>query len=715
MAERPVGEVSASLRITTDKTAGDVRRELDEVGRDVDRDMEDIGEDAGDSFDKGIKKSTKNTGRDMARAISAGIEREGVRLVPTKITTQFDSSGTAVRRWVTESLIPDTERAIGDAASAGAFKKVGETFSTAIGAGFNVSGKSPLIALLIPVIGIIGELIGAAVQAAGALSALLFIVPNLVFAIGLQAGVLLLAFNGIGEAIQGAFAATNVDEFNKALEKLTPAAKNFVGQIVLLRDVFKPLQQLAQENFFKAFGNTLGQVFRDTGGLVATMNYTVGQLSTSLGLFARTLVGFLADPAFLRFVSWIVPQITTWLEGFGPAMLNLLTGLSNIGYAVLPLFVWFGEVVNTAFSDFGQWLSDLSTDQDFLNWLEEVKTTLAQTWEVLVQAGAFIKTFVEQLDDAGGSKFLTDLATQLEHLTTFLGTDEGKKALEGLIHVIQILAYLFIFFVNDIILFLFLIEVTAEFIRHGLLPAIGEFFEWLGKKIIWLVNFLLQIPASWLKVFQWLGQVVSDWGGKFVETILGWAFAALDAVGRFIGGIIEGLFTAAAEVIHWFQERWNDVTSFFSSLGGRIQEVVGGLWNTLYEAGRNLLGGLINGVLSMFGRLGQVVSEAAAVVRSYWPFSPAEVGPLSGAGDPLVAGQKIIQRIAEGIAIETPALASATSNAASTVNVGTGAVQMNYYGQPPAVNQSIATAGGSLAEAIAQRQMAAMVRSLTPA
>lgn len=715
MAIEPVGEVDATLRVTTSETANDVRRELDQVAKDVDKDMADIGEDAGKSFDRGIKKETKDTGRDMARAISTGIEREGLRLIPAKIVTQTDANGTVLRRWVTERLVPDTERAISDAVSQGAFKKVGETFSSAIGSGFNVSGKSPLIALLIPVIGIIGELIGAAVQAAGALSALLFIVPNLVFAIGLQAGVLLLAFHGIGEAIQGAFAATNADELKKALEGLTPAAADFVKQLLPMRDLVKQLASIAQQGFFSEFGNILTRVFNAKSPFFLTLGPNIQVLAESLGRFARTLVGFLNDPVFLRFVSWIVPQITTWLEGFGPAMLTLLSGLSNIGFAVLPLFVWFGEVVNTAFSDFGQWLSDLSTDKDFLAWLEEVKVTLAQTWEVLVQAGAFIKTFVEQLNDAGGSKFLTDLADQLEHLTAFLATDEGKKALEGLIHIIQILAFTFVFFVNDILLFLFLIEVVAEFIKNGLLPAIGSFFEWLGEKIMWLGDQIVQIPKWIGEFFVWLGTIISDWVTSATNAVGSWILSFVNGIGSLVGSIISGLFGAAAAVINWFQERWNDVTNFFGSLGGRIMAAVGDFTGLMWQKGKDLVQGLINGVLSMTGPFGWAIDKILSEFKKRTPSSPAEEGPLSGQGDPMKAGGRIVDRLASGIEMTSPVLATASNQAMTNVVMGAGSVQMSFYGATPTTAQASSmgsAAGGSLADTLATRNTRLAVRSL---
>src|SRR4051812_41761451 len=249
-----VGVAYADVRFRGDNAPKDVARILDNASNEGNAEMEDIGDKWGDTLDKRLKTSTKNTGRDVARGISAGIEREGLKVVREVI--RFDGKDNVGQRWVTYAA-ESVEQAVTTGPGSSAIKKAGEAFTSAIGAGFNVSGKSPLILFLVPLIGVIVELVGAALQAAAAVSALLFLIPNLVFALGFQAGVVMLAFNGISEAITGAFAAKNVDEFNKAVEKLTPSAKDFVGEIVLLRDTFKGLQQLAQEGFFSGIGDAL--------------------------------------------------------------------------------------------------------------------------------------------------------------------------------------------------------------------------------------------------------------------------------------------------------------------------------------------------------------------------------------------------------------------------------------------------------------------------
>lgn len=107
----------------------------------------------------------------------------------------------------------------------------------------------------------------------------------------------------------------------------------------------------------------------------------------------------------------------------------------------------------------------------------------------------------------------------------------------------------------------------------------------------------------------------------------------------------------------------------FNALRGRIATAVGNLGNLLYDAGRRVIQGLINGIKSMLGPLGGALGAAAQFVKDHWPFSPAKVGPLSGRGDLKFAGQNIVQRLADGI---NSNLATARAAAAGLAGVFTG-------------------------------------------
>lgn len=709
-----VGVVEGELRITTDKVDEDVHEGLEEAGKVGDRDMKKLGKDLGETFDEELKKSTKDTGRDVARAVSAGISREGFRV--TKVTTQLDADHNFVRHWVTEELVKG-ERAIRDIDAAGGFKKIGNVFSDAIGASFNISGKSPLIALLVPLIGFIGELVVGAIQIVNGLVAVIAILPNAIGAVILQAGVLFLAFKGVGTAIQEAFAAKNPEELRKALENLTPAAQEFVKALLPLREVFKEFSAIAQENFFDRMGVSVQRLMDSLGPILRA---GIGPLASGLGDVFRGILNVLSQPVFARFLTELIPATVDWLRSFNSAFQDFLGGLAAFGSAVMPFFSWLGDSLNQALAEFGVWLRNLSTDPEFIQWLEDMKTNLVDGAEALGAIIGFLKEFVNSLNEAGGNEALKDITAQFNELAKFLATEEGIKAMEGLLHTIQILAYIFIFMINDVILFLFLFEVTAEFLKVLFTSWLPDWLAWAGEHFVQWVTLIYSTIADFFtnkipEFFTWVGGYITNFFNGVFEVVGGLVIGLIALLGSLLGWIISQIFNVTGAIATWISDRLADIGNFFGSLGSRIASLVGDMLGTLYQAGRNLITGLINGVKSMFGALGNAASEAAQVVRNRLPFSPAKEGPLAGSGDPLIAGQKIIERIAAGMEMEAPVLANVANNAASSVLVGANAVQMNFYGQTPTNQQAAgigAAAGNSLANTLAARDTRLAIRSI---
>lgn len=709
VSSEPVGEVDATLRITTDKTKGDVKKDLEEVGRTADAEMGKIGKEAGDSFDDGIRRSTKNTGRDIARGISSGIEREGIHIIKS-----IDSDGNLVRRVVVTEL-EKGERAIADLASSGAFKKIGALFSDAIGASFNVSGKSPLIAILVPLFGFIAELIAGAIQLVNGLTAVLATLPNAIGAVILQIGVLFLAVQGVGGAIQKAFAAKNADELKAALQGLTPAAQDFVNVLLGLREPFKLLRDVAQEAFFDRIGQSIQRV-ADTLGPILLKD--LAGLAGALGDVVRGILNILANPVFTRFLSELIPATIDWLHSFNSAFQDFLIGVADLGAAVMPFFSWLGESLNKALSEFGIWLGNLSVDPEFIQWLEDMKTNLRDGAEALGSILKFLKEFVDALDDAGGNEALKDITAQFNELAKFLATDEGTKAMEGLLHAIQALAYVFIFLVNDIILFLFLFEVTGEFLKVLFTQWIPSWLEWVGKKFVEWALFVYHLFGDFFankipEFFDLIGGYILGFFDGMFEAIGGFLMDAVNAIGGFLGSIITAILEGTASVAIWIKDRAADVIDFFKSIPQMIADAVGTLEDTLFGQGQNLIKGLINGIISMSGPLGYIVGRLLQErVKNQLPASPAKDGPLSGKGDPLFAGQEISNRIAAGIEMEAPTIGDATANAVSNVNA---AVTMNFYGPTPTTAQASgigAAAGNSLANTLAQRNTRLAVRAM---
>ena len=588
------------------------------------------GKDLGDAMGKALGDNLKNQGPKLAREIEAGLKRQKIR---TKVTAQLDKEGNVVRQWVTTITdeIQDAFDVVDAKGRQGIFGRISTGISDAIGAGFNISGRSPLIALLVPLLATIVGLILAAVQAAGSLVAILFTLPAVIGAVALQAGIVAIAFDGMGTAIEGAFAAKNAQELNEALKELTPSAQQFVRDLLPLRDVFKEIRGFLQENFFQG----LGSLFGENGVLLPLLGAIAGAgpLARQLGVFFHELAAFFGSPAFVTFVEEVMPATVEFLSTFGPSFVAFLTGFTEFATATLPFLGRIGDDLSETFTLLGQFLSDAARDPGLQEWFDRMFITWRKVQVLITEAFKFIAAFMSSLDKAGGNELLDALSEALDRLTFFISSPAGIKALEGLIHAAEV----------GIIVF------------TGLAMAILLVFA-IMEKLAEIVNMVIRIVSEGLS----------------------------------------GL--------------WGDISGFFSNLGGAFL----GFFNTetLFQAGRNLIIGLMSGIRSMFNPLRAVMGGIGAIVAAFLPFSPAREGPLSGEGDPLLRGREISARLAEGITTGGSELRTAMTSATSNIVFGPGSVQLGFHGALPTEEEAMTTgmAAGAGITAVLARQASLAVR-----
>lgn len=146
------------------------------------------------------------------------------------------------------------------------------------------------------------------------------------------------------------------------------------------------------------------------------------------------------------------------------------------------------------------------------------------------------------------------------------------------------------------------------------------------------------------------------------------AVSVASSVGSFVSRI-SAYFTNLINAVH---SKLGTVVATVKGLPGRIRGAIGNLGSILYNAGRNVIQGLINGISSKLGALRDKASSAASTIRNLFPFSPAKEGPLSGSGSPEIAGGKIGSMIAAGMDQARPMLRRAAASMAQATMDGSG-------------------------------------------
>jgi phage-related protein len=565
-----VGSAYISFHARTDRLQPELEAALRDATNDADDFLDRAGTQWGSTVSESTSKEIRKHGHDFADSIEHSLTGQVVSLGGLRYKVDrrgflhdFDTGQFAGR--LVDNIVESLEKA---STSGGPFSKVGEGIADAVGAGFNVSGKSPLIAFLVPLFGAIAGAIIVVVQAVNALAAVLTTIPALVLAIGLQAGVLMLAFDGVGTAIQGAFAAKNWNEFYAAIQGLTPAAQNFIVTLLPLRDLIKELKASTQQSFFTGFGNTMVNIIQQLGPILRT---GLPQLAFALGGLFKNIGLFFASPAFVGFVNNVIPATIRWLGDFGPGFVSLLTSLVNMANTALPFLERLGQTVTGAFGIFTSWLNDQTASGGLTDWLDRMAVTIDKLVLLFFNLSGFVVSFLDALDKAGGNQVIDEFGALFQSLGEFFGSEAGVAAMMGFVHAVEALTFSF---------------AGLIYVIAGLLiafEAILQFFGFLGAAFMAFVDWLTNTAGPAIGVF-------------FTETLPGFFEWLWERAQELWNKLVLYIEDAWNGVVDFVKNKWDEFGDWFQ---GKVDAIVGffqGIPDRLADIGRSIMNGLKEGL-----------------------------------------------------------------------------------------------------------------------
>lgn len=334
-----------------------------------------------------------------------------------------------------------------------------------------------------------------------------------------------------------------------------------------------------------------------------------GQLN-QLKSSAESVMLAIADSGLLGTVTSLVTRLADWVGALAetnPALLRWGTIIAAVAAALGPLLIVVGMTM----------------------------TAIGQISAVLkVVAGAF--------RGAAAAKLLFSAALWASPITWTVA------AIIALIAVIALLVYYW----DDVAA---AVGAAWEWITHTTSTAIAVVFALVSAMVEWVLSTLVGWAASLASLVSGAWSAVTSLFSSAASAAMGLVSGMVSGVISFIsglaslpgmvGGYFSGMVSTAAGQI-------SNLISQAAQIPGRIMSAVGNLGSLLINAGRNVIQGLISGITSMIGRVGSAMSNVASTIRSYLPFSPAEVGPMSGSGAPEVSGARIADQLGEGIMSE---------------------------------------------------------------
>jgi phage-related protein len=660
MAES-LGDAYVNVHARTDDVEPDIRKGLEKAGKDADTDADKVGKDVGEHLGKGVENEVARHGPAISKSIGKAVEKEVIDVTPNFRYNVRGKNGRFISKAAAD-IRGEVENAFSDVTSGagGVFGKIGQAIADAIGSGVGVSGKSPLVYILAPVYAAIAGLVVAAVQAANGVIAALLAIPAAISVVLVEVGVLFLAFQGVGEAIQGAFAAKNATELTAAIKDLTPSAQSFVKALLPAKGLLADLKKSAQESFFSALGGGAG-VSKLIESISKPLKAGVPVVADALGRFFAKLTAFFNSPLFAQFLDRIFPAVAQIIDMLSGPFIDLMYGLFILIVQSLPflldLAARFGDLLRTV----GDLLAGVNPE-----WLQEMLGTLDQTFKLIGAVITLFAVLFSQVNKGGGKDLLSFITQAVTVLTNFLSTGVGQKAIEGLIRLGEVGIFVVLAMVEAVILLLAFFQVLTD--------AIAAFVEWI-------------LGDAWPAIKKFF----SDFG-------------------NYIGAMVSNIKTGFTNAI-----------GLVTNLPSQLKTAAGDFGNVLKNAGRAVVQGLIDGILSMLNPLKSALSYVGSFIKgNKGPESkdkkllvPAGKAIMEGLGDGIMAGTKDIKSMLGDF---TTDLGGIGVNQSSThILFGANALQLNFKGALPTTDQALATGqavGNGINSQLAARNTRLAVRTL---
>lgn len=375
---------------------------------------------------------------------------------------------------------------------------------------------------------------------------------------------------------------------------------------------------------------------------IAGLAPILGNILVALGPLAADLIR-----ALNPILSPLIEGLRVGLEALRPALQPLGDALGRIFKAAAPILVVVGKLIGAVATA-------------LIPVIDALTPLIEGLVPVFAELGEALTPVLEELGQS-----LADVITQLVPVLL--------QTLQALIPLIPSALRL-------TVALLPLVELLAELVQTLLVDTrLLEVLTHWSNLTAAAIDFAAKAVAAFVG---WLGNI--DW--EATGQAIGGAFAAawnavtsfFTGIGRWLGDLPNKVGAAFGKFRDTVAARITDVVTLIASLPGRLVGIVTGLGNQMFQAGRGIIQHLIDGLLSMAAKLGNTMSDLVRRgIRDFLPFSPAKIGPLSGGGDPIQAGAKIVDRLAAGIAAATSNLAAATGSSLTTVNVTPGPMNVS--------------------------------------
>jgi hypothetical protein len=203
-----------------------------------------------------------------------------------------------------------------------------------------------------------------------------------------------------GSGSAGAVGA--MDDYETALNKLSPSARAVVLALIGMQGAWESVQRTVQEAFFSKIVNDMD----DLASLLPTLENLLSKSAGAMGNLAHNFLMLVSSPAWKSDLDIISDQNVELIDLAGESVLNLLTALKDVVIAAGP----FAKNLLTSFSkltkSFSTIVADARSTGSLATWLDLVYTRIQQWWRIIKNVASTLFNYGAASSEFG--KWITD-------------------------------------------------------------------------------------------------------------------------------------------------------------------------------------------------------------------------------------------------------------------------------------------------------------------
>lgn len=343
----------------------------------------------------------------------------------------------------------------------GFLKKINSTIFRTVKYTTLFAGALALAGLVVKTIQLAPAILGIS----GSLLSLLSLALLLPTALGAVVATFLslkLALKGVGEALSAGFAG-DAEKFNEAMKKLSPAARQFVKDMVKFAPQLKALQQDMQNRFFTPLQAEVIPLLRST---IPVLQKGTGLLTDSLGRLAANFARFIGSARGAQFLMTLFRAANRLVQGLNNSLQPLMHGFADLIDGVEKHWDRLVHGFETGSVRFSAWLTRIVQNGQLDRWLDLAFETSKMLLDLFQAIGRFFRAFMV----ASNGNALANLTAFFDRAGKWLSSTEGQKAI---VSFFQSLAR------AGEVLFPIL-TIVADAIANILAPSIADIVEGLA-------------------------------------------------------------------------------------------------------------------------------------------------------------------------------------------------------------------------------------------